>query len=276
MSGLEKIFELSIMGELVRSTIFLDRIQKSDSLANCSPLMIAIARNDCEMLGTLLEGGADVNERDGDGLTPLMVASVLGRKEIIGILLSHGADVNITSNDGHTAIMYASFFSDSECVRLLIKGGADLKSKGLSHATSGRIFPDALTFYMKKYTSQPGRKSSDIYKNTKISDKNYALSKMTFAKIIKKVNSKEKENYHPKKNTVLLLALGMRLSLEQTEDLLSSAGYQLDADNAFDMIVKKSLEEKNYDVGKINDALFKETGKTLCSFWEKDESDREC
>ncbi len=272
MSGLEKIFELSIMGELVRSTIFLDKIQKSDSLAKCSPLVISIARNDCEMLNTLLEGGADVNERDEDGLTPLMVASVLGRKEIIGTLLSHGADVNITSNDGHTAIMYASFFSDSDCVKMLIKGGADLRSKNRANKTSGRTFPEALTFYIKEYTNHPGHKNSDIYKNTKISDKNYALSKMTFAKIIRNINSEKRENYHPKKNTVLLLALGMRLNIEQTEDLLSSAGYHFDVQSAFDMIVKKSLEEKNYDVGKINDALFQETGKTLCGFWEKDDS----
>ena len=272
MSGLEKFFELSIMGELVRSTILLDKIQKSDSLTQCSPLMIAIARNDCEMLCTLLDGGADANESDGDGLTPLMAASVLGRKEIIGTLLSHGADVNARTKDGHTAIMYASFFSDSDCVKLLINGGADLRSKNRANKTSGRTFPDALTFYIKEYTNHPGHKNSDIYKNTKISDKNYALSKMTFAKIIRNINSEKRENYHPKKNTVLLLALGMRLSLEQTEDLLSSAGYHFDVQSAFDMIVRKSMEEGNYDVGKINDALFKETGKTLCGFWEKDYS----
>ena len=156
MSGLEKFFELSIMGELVRSTILFDKIQKSDSLANCSPLMIAIARNDCEMLSTLLDGGADVNESDGDGLTPLMAASVLGRKEIIGTLLSHGADVNVRTKDGHTAIMYASFFSDSDCVKLLIKGGADLRSRSLAQSTSGRTFPDALIFYIKEYTNHTG------------------------------------------------------------------------------------------------------------------------
>jgi hypothetical protein len=156
---------------------------------------------------------------------------------------------------------------------MLLDSGADLNTPRLRHDNSIKTFPDALSFYMREYTAQTGQDISTIYKNTEISEKSYALTKQTFSKINRNINSNKKQNYHPKKNTILLLAFGMRLNLEQTEDLLLSAGYSLDENSRFDMIVRKSIEEKKYDLGKINDILFKETGRTVFRFWEKDDED---
>ena len=271
MSRLEKFFELSVIGELVTKKGVFSNIAKYDFLNQCSPLVIAIVKDDPKMVRVQLEAGADPNECDDDGFTPLMAAAIFSRKEIIRFLLDHGANVNAKTKDGHTALVYASFFSDSECVKMLVDAGAELNTPRLRHDNSVKTFPDAVSFYMREYISQTGHDISSIYKNTEISEKSYALTKQTFSKINRNINSNKKQNYHPKKNTILLLAFGMRLNLEQTEDLLLSAGYSLDENSRFDMIVRKSIEEKKYDLGKINDILFKETGRTVFRFWENDD-----
>ena len=271
MSVLEKFFLLSALVQLVDKKDVFSSNQKYDFINQCSPLMIAIIKGDCKMVGIQLEAGADPNEFDSDGYRPLMIASIFSRKEIIKLLLKHGADVNARTNDGQTALFFASLFSDSECVKMLVDAGADLSTPRFRHDNSIKTFPEALSFYMREYTAQTGQDISSIYKNTEISEKSYALTKQTFSKINRNINSNKKQNYHPKKNTILLLAFGMRLNLKQTEDLLLSAGYSLDENSRFDMIVRKSIEEKKYDLGKINDILFKETGRTVFRFWEKDD-----
>lgn len=275
MSVLEKFFLLSALVQLVDKKDMFSSNQKYDFLNQCSPLMIAIIKGDCKMVGIQLEAGADPNEFDSDGYRPLMIASIFSRKEIVKLLLEYGADVNARTNDGQTALFFASLFSDSECVKMLVDAGAELNTPRLRHDNSIKTFPDAVSFYMREYISQTGHDISSIYKNTEISEKSYALTKQTFSKINRNINSNKKQNYHPKKNTILLLAFGMRLNLEQTEDLLLSAGYSLDKNSRFDMIVRKSIEEKKYDLGKINDILFKETGRTVFRFWEKDDGEAE-
>lgn len=63
-------------------------------------------------------------------------------------------------------------------------------------------------------------------------------------------------DYHPKKSTVLALAIALKLTLEETNDLLSSAGYTLSHSFLFDVIVEFYIKEKVYDVMKINEVLY--------------------
>ena len=71
-----------------------------------------------------------------------------------------------------------------------------------------------------------------------------------FAKI------KKDEYYAPSKKTVLAFAIELELTLDETKDLLRSAGYALSRSSKFDIIVVYFLENRNYNMFDINEVLY--------------------
>ena len=60
-----------------------------------------------QVLRILLELGAVVNARNGDGYTPLHVAALWGRAKSVRHLLEKGADPFISDDDGMTPLDHA-------------------------------------------------------------------------------------------------------------------------------------------------------------------------
>lgn len=79
------------------------------------------------------------------------------------------------------------------------------------------------------------------------------------ANIDRRLFNKIKNNpgYRPSKQTVLAFAIALRLSLEDTKDLLLKAGYALSHSNKADIVVEYCIMTGNYNLIEINQVLFR-------------------
>lgn len=96
-----------------------------------SPLHLAAATNQTNLVTFLLKNGADVNSRNTNGFTPLHWSAFQGYKEVSAILLNHGASVNVKDKSSSTPLHQAAHSGRANVVPLLVSRGAnvDLKTK---------------------------------------------------------------------------------------------------------------------------------------------------
>lgn len=123
---------------------------------------------------------------------------------------------------------------------------------------SGKSFGNKETFSLDELVNEVGESFHEML-FLKID-----MSGMTDVEVYKRANmdrklfSKIRSNpaYHPRKQTVLALAIALKLDLDETVDLLSRAEYALSPGNKGDLIVKYFIERGIYDIQTINFALY--------------------
>ena len=94
------------------------------NLEGMTPLLAACAEGNVSCVKILLEHGADVNERAGNGVTALMMASFAGKPECVKVLIQAGANVHARADEGETALEFAVLRGELECAKLLRAAGA--------------------------------------------------------------------------------------------------------------------------------------------------------
>ena len=90
----------------------------------------ALRGGDVQVLGRLLDEGADIDARDGHGQTALMRAAHEGHLDVVRLLAARGAALNHTAKYNLTALMLAVIAGHSAIARVLVEAGADTTVRG--------------------------------------------------------------------------------------------------------------------------------------------------
>ncbi len=90
----------------------------------------AAARNDATIARALLYAGATVQARTRlGGYTPLHLASRAGSREVVDVLVAQGADVDAYTATGVTALHFAADADAAAVAAALLAGGADVDAR---------------------------------------------------------------------------------------------------------------------------------------------------
>ena len=102
-----------------------------------SAIQVAAFRGDIAIAKILIERGADVNLRGGEGNTPLKTAAEQGNIELARLFLDAGADPNYVGGiDGMSVLGMAADRGHPDVVRLLLDRGSNLATRDLQYDTA--------------------------------------------------------------------------------------------------------------------------------------------
>ena len=110
---------------LVRSLLDGGADPNTSQVDGMTALHWAVYHDDAETAGLLVRSGADVNIENRYGVPPLSVAATSGSADLVTLLLDGGANANTTLRGGETVLMTAARTGSLGAVRALLAHGAD-------------------------------------------------------------------------------------------------------------------------------------------------------
>ncbi len=146
----------------------------------------------------------------------------------------------------------------------------DIREETVSHSYSFNVLP-SLGGFREEKTPRPGTPSS-LDKLIREIDLGFSETLlqlidekgMTDSECYKKANVDRRlfskirsdSDYHPKKTTALAFCVALRLSAEEAQSLLDKAGYSLSYSSVTDVIVRYFLDNRQWDIDLVNQALY--------------------
>mmetsp|Transcript_35500 Transcript_35500/g.95249 ORF Transcript_35500/g.95249 Transcript_35500/m.95249 type:complete len:395 (-) Transcript_35500:347-1531(-) len=116
---------LEVVGLLLDAGADIELASDYPADVDC-PLSAAAGRGDMPMLELLLGRGAKLEGSGRDGRTALMTAAAKGQVAAVRKLVSMGAVVDAPKVDGTTALFWAAYAGHADVVVTLINAGADI------------------------------------------------------------------------------------------------------------------------------------------------------
>ena len=154
-----------------------------------------------------------------------------------------GTDEAVPSRESEEELGLADFISEAEDEDLT-KGGERAVDGIPSVNLESLLLEVGDSFHERLFRliEESGMTDVEVYKRAN-------LDRKLFSKI------RSNPAYHPRKGTVLALAIALKLDVEHTVDLLARAEYALSPGSKSDVIIRYFIERKVFDIIMINIAL---------------------
>jgi len=196
-------------------------------------------------------------------------------------LLSEGRYYAIESYlDAHYFFRYSKKYK-SLYGKLAAMVHADEAETREANSTGAREGPPEIEVYYSSY------KAKEFFQSMRLDDSRFKIENSFATALVRLIRDKNKDNvevykrasldrklfskiisdhdYCPSKKTILALAIGLELNRDETQDLLSRAGFTLSDTILSDVIIGYFISEGLYDIAEINKALLAYEQKLLGS-----------